>query len=154
MAEFGDSPSWDSLILSNQLLEEERHRVGFAFWTWKENGGSGSWGVFDPASGCLRGARERLLARVYPRASSDPNLSYHYDSATGGFSLTAIGRAGDAATVVSIPPEVRGSVTVSGAGPPETQTNPDGNRLVTASPSGGAFSITVAPAPPVLGGCG
>ena len=163
VAEFGDSPSWDSLILNNQLLEEERHRVGFAFWTWKENGGSGSWGVFDPArtdvspmpsSGCLRTARERLLARVYPRASSDPNLSYHYDSATGGFTLTAHARAGDAPTVVSIPPEVRGSVTVSGAGAPETQTNPDGSRLLTALPSGGTLSITVAPAPPVLGGCG
>jgi hypothetical protein len=35
-----------------------------------------------------------------------------------------------------------------------TDTRPDGSRLVTASPSGGPFSITVAPAPLVLSACG
>jgi hypothetical protein len=86
VSEFGNDPSYDSLLLTNELQEQERHLVGFAFWTWKENGGSNSWGVFDPAgtevsplasSGCIRPARERQLARVYPRASADPKLSYH-----------------------------------------------------------------------------
>ena len=163
VAEFGDSPSQDSVILANQLLEQERHRVGFAFWVWKENG-SGAWGMFDPAkaagtsplptSGCLRAARERLLARVYPVASSDPNLTYHYDSGTGAFTLAAIGGAGAPATLVYIPPEVRGAVASSGTAVPVTETRPDGSRLVTAAPSGDAFSITVAPAPLVLTGCG
>ncbi|MDQ2942501.1 MAG: cellulase family glycosylhydrolase [Candidatus Dormibacteraeota bacterium] len=162
VAEFGNDPKYDSLILTSELLEQEKHRVGFAFWTWKENGGSGSWGMFDApgsdaspmaSSGCLRAARERLLARVYPQASSDPDLSYHYDPSTGGFSLTAHGRAGDAPTILFIPAEVRGSVAVSG-GEPTTQTGPGGSRLVTVSPSGGGFSITVAPAPLVLAGCG
>jgi len=106
------------------------------------------------SSGCLRAARERLLARVYPRASSDPHVSYHYDADTGSFTLSAHARAGDPPTVVSIPPEVRGSVSVSGTASPDTQTASDGSRLVTASPSGGAFSIAVAPAPVVITGCG
>jgi hypothetical protein len=153
VAEFGDSPSQDSVILANQLLEQERHRTGFAFWTWKEKG-SGGWGMFDPQTGCLRAARERLLARVYPVASSDANLTYHYDSDTGAFTLSARGSAGQPPTVVLIPPEVRGASAAAGATTATTETRPDGSRLVTATPSGGAFSITVAAAPLVLAGCG
>ena len=162
VSEFGNDPKYDSLLLANQVLEQEKYDVGFAFWTWKENSGTG-WGMFDPtrrelspmqSSGCLRAARERLLARVYPRASSDPHVSYHYDADTGSFTLSAHARAGDPPTVVSIPPEVRGSVSVSGTASPDTQTASDGSRLVTASPSGGAFSIAVAPAPVVITGCG
>ena len=163
VSEFGNDPKYDSVLLANEVLQQEKHNVGFAFWTWKENGGSGSWGMFDatrndivPAqsSGCLRAARERLLARVYPRASSDPHVSYHYDADTGSFTLGAQARAGDPATVVSIPPEVRGSVAVSGAAPPETQTSSDGSRLVSVSPSGGPFTIMVNAAPLVPAGCG
>jgi aryl-phospho-beta-D-glucosidase BglC (GH1 family) len=156
VSEFGNDPKYDSLLLANQLLQQEKFNVGFAFWTWKENSGTG-WGMFDPASknnGCLRAARERLLARVYPRASSDPHLSYHYDADTAGFALSAHARAGDPPTVVSIPPEVRGSVAVSGAAPPETQTGSDGARLVSVLPSGGPFTIAVAAAPLVAAGCG
>ncbi len=153
VAEFGDSPSQDSMILANQVLEQERHRVGFAFWVWKE-AGSGSWGMFDPQTGCLRAARERLLARVYPMASSDPNLTYHYDPDTGAFTLAANASAGAPTTLVYIPPEVRGEVAASGGASQATETRPDGSRLVTGAPSGGPFSISVAPAPLVLSACG
>jgi len=162
VSEFGNGTSYDTLLLTNELLEQEKHLVGFAFWTWKENG-SNSWGVFDAAntdadpiasSGCIRPARERQLARVYPRASADPNLTYHYDSDLGAFMLHAEGRAGDAPTVVSIPREVTGEVTVLGAFSDRSVTpNSDGSRLVSATPSGGAFSIAVAAAPLSLTGC-
>jgi endoglycosylceramidase len=163
VSEFGNDPKYDSVMLANEVLQQEKHNVGFAFWTWKENGDAGSWGMFDAtrkdvlpmqSSGCLRAARERLLARVYPRSSSDRHLSYHYDAATGGFTLQAHAQAGDPPTVVSIPPEVRGSVAVSGAAAPDTLTGADGSRLVIVSPSPGAFSILVAAAPLVLAGCG
>ena len=159
VAEFGDSPQWDHVIVTNVLLEEERHRVGFAFWTWKENGGKDKWGVFaspsspqDP-SGCLRVGRERLLARVYPRVSADPNLSYHYDSASGAFSLTATSRSGDPETIVYIPAEVRGEASTQGAAQGSISMNPDGSRIVTASPTGGSFRVSVAPEPLALTGC-
>ena len=84
----------------------------------------------------------------------DRKLSYHYDAATGAFRLSAYGRAGDPTTVVYIPPEVRGAVAVSGAEPPAMEIGPDGSRLVTVAPSGGPFSITLAPATVVLAGCG
>lgn len=163
VSEFGNDPKYDSLLLSNEVLEQEKHVVGFAFWTWKENGGSSSWGMYEaartdvspmPSSGCLRVGRERLLARVYPRATSDPALAYHYDADTGGFTLTAHGRAGDPPTVVSIPPEVRGAVAVSGTASPATETSPDGSRLVSVTPAGGPFSISVAPGPLALAECG
>ena len=127
MAEFGDFRSADQQILANELLEQEKHRVGFAFWTWKENcGGSSTWGMFEGID-CAPGAtpraradafgagRERLLARVYPQASADPKLTYHYDSDTGAFTLQANGRAGDPPTLVYVPREVTGEVTVLGA---------------------------------------
>ncbi|HVS48385.1 MAG TPA: cellulase family glycosylhydrolase [Candidatus Dormibacteraeota bacterium] len=162
VSEFGDDPKYDSVLLANEVLEQEKYDVGFAFWTWKENSGIG-WGMFDPtredaspmqSSGCLRVARERLLARVYPRAASDPHVSYHYNADNGSFTLSAHARAGEPPTVVSIPPEVRGSVAVSGAATPVTDTSPDGNRLITVTPSGGSFSIKVEAAPPVFVGCG
>lgn len=162
VSEFGNDPKWDSVILANELAEQERHRVGFAFWTWKENCafGGGSWGMFDPIdcstdragprppSGCLRAGREDLLARVYPVASSDPGLTYRYDPATGGFTLRATGRFGDSATVVTIPAGVTGDVSVSGAvsGQPDLSSGENG-RTVTVYPGGGEFTITVAPAP-------
>ncbi len=161
ISEFGFDPKWDSLVIATQLREMETHRVGFAFWTWKENGSSGTWGMYDPpapssqgtSSGCLRPAREQLLARVYPQASSDPDLTYRYDPASGAFALSGNGRSGDAPTLVYIPAEVRGAVGVSGASQTSTDTGTSGSRLVSVSPAGGAFSIVVAPADLTLFGC-
>jgi len=159
VAEFGDDPSEDTFEVTNQLIEQEKHNVGFAFWTWKENGGKTSWGMFNPptvatsSSGCLRAARERLLARVYPRASADPSPTYHYDPSTGAFSFAGHGRQGDAPTVISIPSEVTGAVSSSGTVKESVTTAPDGTRLVSASPAGGPFTIRIAPAPLSLTGC-
>jgi hypothetical protein len=163
VSEFGNDPGYDSLLLSKELLEQEKHLVGFAFWTWKENGGSSSWGVFDTvnpnaspltSSGCIRPSRERQLARVYPRASADPNLTYHYDSDTGAFTLEAAGRPGEPPTVVYVPRDVNGEVTVAGGISDKSVTaNADGSRLVTATPSGGKFSIAVAAALLSQAGC-
>ena len=163
ISEFGDFPATDSRILAAELTEQEQHRVGFAFWNWKENGSGGTWGVYQPAavnltpqpsSGCLRAERERLLARVYPRASADPHLTYAYDAGSGAFILQALGHAGEPTTIVYIPPEVSGRVTITGAVTEQAvDVNIDGSRIVTASPSGGAFTITVAAAPLKLTGC-
>jgi endoglycosylceramidase len=166
VGEFGDFPSDDSRLLSNQLLEQEQHRVGFAFWIWTENcGGIYAWGVYDgidcnqggPATntqhGCLRADRERLLARVYPRASADRSLTYHYDSTTGAFSLEAHGQPGDAPTIVYVPRIVSGDVITSGAATEAVTAGPDGSRLVLVSPSGGGFSVTVGAAPLALTAC-
>jgi endoglycosylceramidase len=162
VAEFGNDPKWDPLILTNELAEQERHRVGFAFWTWQENCaiGGNSWGMYNPvdcvhnladarpASGCLRTAREQLLARVYPVASADPNLTYHYDASTGAFTLRATGHIGEPSTVVVIPSLVTGPVNVSGAvaGEPVIADVPNG-RTVTVYPGAGEFTITVGAAP-------
>ncbi|MDQ6721028.1 MAG: cellulase family glycosylhydrolase [Candidatus Dormibacteraeota bacterium] len=163
VSEFGFPPGdVGARVIGSQLLEMERHRVGFAFWTWKENGG-GNWSMFDgakpnlspePSSGCLKVALERLLARVYPLTSADSNLTYGYNTDTGAFELNAQGRSGDAPTQVYIPREVIGKVTSGGRLTNETvDSRADGSRLVTASPSGGSFSISVAAAPLALTGC-
>lgn len=105
------------------------------------------------SSGCLRTSRERLVVRVYPRASSDPQLTFHYDPATGAFQLQAHGTAGEAQTVVYIPHEVTGSVGVTGGAVATISINPDGSRVVSVSPTGGTLAITVAPAPLALTAC-
>ena len=151
--EFGNNPGDDDEILANQVLEQEKHRLGFAFWTWKENSGSGSWGVFDPAGTCMRPSRERALARVYPRLTFDPGATFHYDSSNGAFAFLATGRAGDPNTVVYVPPEVTGDVTIRGAASVVVSDEADGSRLVLASPSGGSFAIAVSPAPVRLQAC-
>lgn len=158
--EFGDSPEWDGVIVTNVLLQEETHLVGFMFWTWKENHtgpNDQSWGVYtSPPDGtpCLRAGRERLLARPYPRVSADPGLSFHYDAASGLFSLHASGHAGDPAMVVYVPREVAGDITSGGAVSLVVSDDEDaGGRLAFATPTGGAFSIEISPAPLRLTGC-
>ncbi|TMC37556.1 MAG: hypothetical protein E6J28_07515 [Chloroflexi bacterium] len=155
--EFGDSPEWDHEIVTNVLLQEEKHRVGFMFWTWKENGDAGKWGIYSSRSDrapCLRAGRERLLARVYPRVTGDPNATFHYDSADGRFTMRARGNAGDPTTVVYVPREAGGLITSDGAATVVVSENEgDGSRLVFATPTGGAFTIAVSAAPLRLSGC-
>ena len=160
VAEFGNDPMWDDLELRNQLAEAQGHRVGFAFWTWKEND-SKAWGIFDPAragspasSGCLRPDRERMLAGAYPQAVADPNASFAFDGATGAFHLSAQGRAGDAPTVVEVPGEVTGTVSARGAVTLTVADRAGGGRLVTALPSVGRYTVDVEAAPALLTGCG
>ena len=151
MAEFGNDVKEDGLLLANQLREQERNLVGFAFWTWKENCGGG-WGMYEPVaagacaygrpqpqrdtsakpeSGCLRRDRERLLARVYPIVAP-PGYTYSYDAASGAFTMNG---SGDPARVrLEVPPEV--------AGVPKEQ------RL-----SHDRYRITIAAAPLRLTGC-
>ena len=152
VTEFSGDPPRDSTLLTSQLLEQERHRLGFAFWPWKEDG-AGQWGAYAPHGGCLRASRERLLARVYPHASADRELTFHYDASDGRFSLHARGVAADPSTVVYIPPEVTGQVSLDGAVRGVVTEEQDGSRLVLASPTGGSFVIAVAPSPLHLTGC-
>ena len=162
VAEFGNSPQWDPVVLTNQLLEQERHLVGFAFWTWMENCGA-TYGMFNGidcsnyspqiSSGCLRQAREQLVSRVYPTASADAKLTYHYDPRTGAFSLQAHGKFGDAPTVVYIPRSVQGRVSTSGAASQSIKNEFDGRRIVTVTPGVGPFSVEVSPGYLALIGC-
>lgn len=156
VAEFGNSAENDGTLLASQVQEQDRHRVGFAFWPWKENGTA--WGLVGPPDsahpdGCLRASRERYLARVYPRITADGNLTFKYDSSDGSFELHATGRPGDAPTVVYVPSEVNGSVNVSGAANGSVSEEPDGSRLIEALPTGGAFAVFVSAAPLALKGC-
>ncbi len=181
VAEFGDGPADDGLLLAGQLREQERHLVGGTFWVWKESCAlTTTWGVYDgvfggqadqrcaydrarpasppgpaPGNGCLRPERERLLARPRPRAidaSSDP--AYAYEDATGLFQLTARARAGAAETLLFVPRQVRGAVAVSGAAAvTATEVDAAGGRLVHVRPAGGAYRLVVQPAPLALDGC-
>jgi hypothetical protein len=90
---------------------------------------------------------------VYPRATADRNLTFHYDASDGLFALHAHGRDRDPSTVVYIPPEVTGQVTLDGAVRGVVTTAGDGSRLVVASPTGGSFVVAIAPAPLHLAGC-
>lgn len=158
VSEFGNGPGQDSTLLKNQVLEQEKHDIGFAFWTWKENGTNG-WGVYAPptsgyqSSGCLRPDRERLLARVYPKATAATDAAFHYDSSEGSFTLHAVGRAGTPATLVYIPPEVTGAVSIEGAASGVVTKGSDGSRLVSVTSTGGRFQMSIAPSPIVLAGC-
>ncbi|HYW28148.1 MAG TPA: cellulase family glycosylhydrolase [Terriglobales bacterium] len=177
VGEFGDEVSEDGLLLTNQLQEQERHRVGAAFWIWKENcSPSAPWGVYagvgqgqhcaydeppsvrdagpQPSSGCLRADRERLLARVYPEAVAGDRFRYDYDAATGAFELAATAPAGAAETLVVVPPEVRGEASVSGSADlTGMQVDANGGRVLHVRAPGGAYAVVVAAAPLRLTGC-
>lgn len=182
--EFGNEPAEDQQLLAGQLQEQERHQVGSTVWPWKENCSlTSTWGVYDgvfgrardqrcaydrpagalntspvPQNGCLRSGRERLLARVWPRAiaSTTRDLSSAYDPAGGAFQLTATAPAGAPETLLFVPQEVRGAVVVSGAASlTATVTDAGGARLVHVRPTGGAYRIAVLPAAlaPAPAGC-
>ena len=164
VTEFGNEPDKDTVLLKQQLAEQELHRTGFAFWVWKENCGS-QWGVFagpancgsneaQPSSGCIRADRVEMLARVYPEVTADPNPTYRYNPSDGSFTMRAFGKFGQPPTVVVVPGNVTGPITVGGAyaGEPSIEASHSG-RTVTVYPSGGFFTIDVAPAQQAPLGC-
>ena len=155
--EFGDSPEWDGVIVTNVLREIEKHSVGFMFWTWKENGDQTKWGIYNSradAVACLRAGRERLLARPYVRLIADAHATSQYDPSTGLFWLHASGRAGDPTTLIYVPREVGGDITAGDAVRLVVSANEgDGSRLAFATPTGGAYTVGIAPAPVRLSGC-
>ena len=153
---------------------QDRHQFGSIFWPWKENCASNTtWGVYagvypagksqhcaydQPAAaadtapkaqnGCLRASKERLLARVWPRAAP-VGFSYTYNPADGSFSMK--GRATGGEVLVYVPPEVRGAASATG-GTVQTDALPDGSRLLHFRPAGD-YTLAIAPAPLALTGC-
>jgi hypothetical protein len=95
-----------------------------------------------------------MLARVYPRVTADAGMAFHYEPADGRFSMQAIGASGDPTTVVFVPKEITGQITSAGAVRLVVSENEgDGSRLAIASPTGGPFTVAVAPAPLRLSAC-
>jgi hypothetical protein len=107
----------------------------------------------EASSGCLRVSRERMLARVYPRVAGDATMTYRYDPSDGRFTMHGHGLALDPTTVVDVPRSVTGQITSDGAVRVVVSDEPDGSRLVFASPTGGEFVVAVSPAPLALTGC-
>jgi len=177
--EYGNEPALDSKLLVRQLGEQEQHLVGSTYWPWKENCDSGiTWGVYEGVfgaladqrcadqrgasaaawaaqNGCLRAGKERLLARVWPRAVAGTLRSYHYDPDTGAFAMDASAAKGSPESIVYLPPEVTGAVESGGAAQLRAvQDLADGGRLAMVQPLGGAYSVRVTPAPLRLAACG
>lgn len=177
--EFGSGPQLDEVLLSKQLREQEIHLAGATYWPWKENCTlTTTWGVYQgvfgaaadqrclydrggpaagtagavPQNGCLRAGKERLLARVWPRATPGNGLTYSYDPDTGAFEMRADAPAGSAPALVYVPPEVTGAVSTRGAAL-AVELQSDGSRLLSAVPTGGRFRVSVAAAPLHLHGC-
>ncbi len=177
VSEYGYEPNEDPL-LSRQLEAQDRHQVGSTFWPWKENcSATRTWGVYasvfgesgdqrcasdrpaaaadatpKPQNGCLRASRERLLARVWPRAAAGTVISFAYDPATGAFRLRGHSPDASRATQVYIPAEVTGEVVVSSNGWATTEKDRGGGRLVSVSAQGD-YEVRVTPAPLHLRGC-
>ena len=173
--ELGNQPADDAILLANQLGAQERHRVGAILWVWKQNCAVvPTWGVYDglydgqrdqrcaydrpaagrdapakPQNGCMRPDRERLLARVWPRAmaGTSSNVTYSYDPGSGLFNLIASAPAGAPETLLYVPRQVRGTVAATGAAIISgTERGPDGSRLVHVLPEGGFYQVVVLPA--------
>jgi endoglycosylceramidase len=54
VSEYGNDPRNDARLLVFQAALQRRYHVGSTFWVWKQNCGSGPWGLYDgvvPASG-------------------------------------------------------------------------------------------------------
>src|SRR5258706_10468254 len=97
VAEFGNPPSEDSLLLANQLLEQERHDVGFAFWSWMDNcsgGGGGEDRVGrskpsppPPPSGWFCALWERPVPRGFPPPPPHHEPTSPHNPSSGAFPL-------------------------------------------------------------------
>lgn len=181
VSEFGGDPGLDQL-LATQLREQEVHLIGSTVWPWKENCTlTATWGLYEgvydsqhdqrcaydrpgsakddgpkPASGCLRPARERLLARAWPRAldARSTGVEYAYDPTSGGFQMHATAPAGASETLVFVPGGARGQAAVSGSATlVTTDVAADGSRLLHVQPTGGSYGVELAAAQPVLTAC-
>jgi hypothetical protein len=177
VTEFGNEPASDATLLASQLRQQEIHHVGATYWPWKENCDFGAtWGVdagvfgespdqrcaYDhgvsrvadpPQSGCLRQGKEELLARAWPVAIGARSFTYSYDSSSGAFHLAADSAAGPE-TLVIVPPEVTGAVSVGEAATlRQVEPRPSGGRILHVAPAGGRYTIELAPPPLALTGC-
>jgi endoglycosylceramidase len=169
VSEFGNEPQLDGQLLTNELQQQDRYLTGATYWPWKENCGGDTWGVYSgplgdvktscayqqkgvstgvqPENGCLRLAKERLLARPTVLAAVGTALKYAYDPVSGAFSLSATAPKGNSlATVVLVPKEITGTISQPSVPLPE------GSRTVSFVPSG-AYALTIAAAPLRLTGC-
>lgn len=172
IGEYGNANAQDSTILAQETAEFDKAGVGSALWAWKGNCNPGVdqadcnpglWSMYygsaaaSPShNGPLIPTRMEYVSRAYPRAVVGTISSFAYQPGTESFSLsasysgtpvgtgtTARDLGGD--TVVFIPSQATGAVTVSGAARLVLEvTTPDGNRLVYLAPDGGgAYQVTM-----------
>jgi endoglycosylceramidase len=180
--EFGDSSGSDRTILANELAAQDATQTGGTLWAWKglsaranscwctrwqhstyqttSNGtpGKGNPHATPSPNDLVIASRQRLMARVWPRATAGRLGAYRYEPANRTFAMVATtaggGRRGDLATdtVVSIPSTVHGAVRVSGrAVLDRVVAAPDGSRLAyvttkSSVPAGDQYVVTVGPA--------
>jgi endoglycosylceramidase len=155
-------PAGDGYFLDHQALQD-RFRFGATLWTWRESCGDPHkarairagqvptvWGEFevDCRTNTIVGPRQALiddLTRAYPRAAPGRLMATSYDPGTGRF--TAAGESAPRRrTLVVFHPSALdpGSVTVTGLRKVRLTPAPGGATHLTASTTGGAWTIDVA----------
>jgi endoglycosylceramidase len=151
IGEFGSSPADDQAVLSVHYREQDAFGLGGTLWIWKENANdtnpSEFWGVYGPpfGAGVPQPERIRLTSRAYPLYTQGNLRSLSYDPDTGRFAIHATSRPihfGETprATVIYIPPTVRGALHATGARLLVT-LGPAG-RTAYAFPTGGPYTVS------------
>ena len=158
--EYGNAASQDDTILKNETAAQDRARAGSAIYAWKGVCAAGSplgacydaWSVYagdpttPPAQNLgLIATRVKYLSRIYPRATAGRLDSFAYDPDHHSLTMTATSDRQGAPTILFIPADATGGVTVTGAARLDRVTlEPDGTRLAAIAPTGpGTYAVAV-----------
>jgi endoglycosylceramidase len=126
VGEFGNNPADDGTLLRTSYSLQDQYGLGGTLWLWKENANdvnaSVFWGVYGPpfGSGTPQPRRLKFVDRAFALSVAGTLQSMRYDPDKSSFELRATSPTvgtGDraAATVVFLPQNVNGAVTVEGA---------------------------------------
>jgi Cellulase (glycosyl hydrolase family 5)/Glycoside hydrolase family 5 C-terminal domain len=92
MSEWGATDDVNALGIDADVADE--HQMGWMYWAYKHwddpTTADDAQGLFtdDADLSTVKVDKLRLLVRTYPQATAGTDLAYHYDPATGDFTMT------------------------------------------------------------------
>ncbi|GAC1329471.1 MAG: hypothetical protein NVSMB17_05900 [Candidatus Dormibacteria bacterium] len=152
VGEFGNDVPDDGTILRAHYANSDADAIGNSLWVWKADTGANFSVYHGPfGEGVPFPSRVKFSSRAYPLFTAGTLEGVDFNPDTGAFKVRATAPPGAGcgdratATVVFVPAAATGAVVATNAAL-EVLAVP-GGRLAFVYPAGGAYTVSLAPAP-------